>query len=547
MQLQDKKTQLQDIKTQLQDKKTQLQDIKTQLQDKKTQLQDIKTQLQARRESQHTTFDEYMRNCHVHLQQNFKLGEKAVFTKGYTRVEGNFYPKRILPWPAFDSLCQQHLKVIREAFTEKRLFPAEIVTQYQGYDIAERPATDKRTVVRFDNNVTSAITRVFHQLQKLPNICKKYQFSSIQFLNSPREYNNETKEFQLSDSDKELDDEELPPCIPTRLKKQVASKRIVQYRRIIPYENTFRIRADRHKSIAFVSDFEAAHKVAAEYVKEAVLKETLFAEVIRQTSSKKSRADVDKDRLRAEEHIATAMVQVFHYMVNSGTTYGRVTAAECSLFIYFDRDDPQTLYCHACVPGEDVGNLSAEGWHDEIHCTALAQTIAFLLLSLESDALQGALLDAFLKDVDNTASSSSKNPDFISTAAPASRRVPLRPSSSRPPESLDSINEIEDEPDAELPPVRAALESVKRKGGPPESSSDNNVPTSPLTRQYCTQACLLGLKQGFKLNNSCPNVLLHRNAAGGGACHPLVVENFHGLIHKRLRKELYRNCHQIKT
>src|SRR6478609_6105662 len=53
------------------------------------------------RKNRLTTLNEYLRNCHIHLQQNFKLADESLFTTGYTQVDGKVYPKRILPWTEF--------------------------------------------------------------------------------------------------------------------------------------------------------------------------------------------------------------------------------------------------------------------------------------------------------------------------------------------------------------------------------------------------------------------------------------------------------------
>ncbi|KFA65889.1 hypothetical protein S40285_09646, partial [Stachybotrys chlorohalonatus IBT 40285] len=50
------------------------------------------------RENRPTTLDEYLRSCHIHLQQNFKLADELLFTTGYTQVDGKVYPKRLRPW-----------------------------------------------------------------------------------------------------------------------------------------------------------------------------------------------------------------------------------------------------------------------------------------------------------------------------------------------------------------------------------------------------------------------------------------------------------------
>ncbi|CRK40194.1 hypothetical protein BN1708_008130, partial [Verticillium longisporum] len=51
-----------------------------------------------------------------------------------------------------------------------------------------------------------------------------------------------------------------------------------------------------------------------------------------------------------------------------------------------------------------------------------------------------------------------------------------------------------------------------RQGWTPDK--DTELSDSAPTRQYYTQACLLGLKRGRKLDNNCPNVLSYRTTKG---------------------------------
>ncbi|KAI1839529.1 hypothetical protein JX266_014259, partial [Neoarthrinium moseri] len=69
---------------------------------------------------------------------------------------------------------------------------------------------------------------------------------------------------------------------------------------------------------------------------------------------------------------------------------------ESLLLLHVDRADPQTLFCYPCVPSEDVGDASCEDWSEKRTYTAVAQLSSFCMLSLQSDALQGAVLDAAL-------------------------------------------------------------------------------------------------------------------------------------------------------
>ncbi|KAI1839868.1 hypothetical protein JX266_013925, partial [Neoarthrinium moseri] len=257
--------------------------------------------------------------------------------------------------------------------------------------------------------------------------------------------------------------------------------------------------------------------------------------------------------------------------------YGYVAAGESLLLLHVDRADPQTLFCYPCVPSEDVGDASCEDWAEKRTYTAVAQLSSFCMLSLQSDALQGAVLDAALgsakaalktwpepyegaaqfSSAEETGSSQAASsspleradPDFVSHESPIGRKVALRSRTTcRAPASphQDDKSEDEDEPEDGLPPPWTRPVE-KRKGGPSHSSSDSSseeeeTRQSAPTRQYCSQACLLGLKRNLPLDDGCPNVLAHRVAPGGSPRHPITAGEFTRLVSTQLRNNPYRGC-----
>ncbi|CAI6091435.1 unnamed protein product, partial [Clonostachys chloroleuca] len=493
------------------------------------------------RENQPTTLDEYLWNCHTYLYQNFKLADKSISSTGSTRVDGKFYPMWLRPWSKFaDSLRQQQFEVIKGACGNERLFNQQSTTRDIGRSISAKVAANESAVTYFEKVATEdPIIAIFKHLEGQEAIRTKYRFNDLRFSDNGREITRSNGGSQPA-NEEDLGDDRPERRLRTGPNKRVASEQRVKPRPTIPDGFGLRTRPGGDKSMAFVYDYKAAHKVAAEHVKLAVAKETLFMEVIEQLNSNKSTIGAELEQFRAEAQIAMALTQVFDYMVNYGVAYGYIAAGQSLLLVHFDRADPQTLYCHPCVPDEDVGETSVANWADNTIYTAVAQLSSLLLLSLESNALQGAILDAALESANaalarwpepyedaahflsaedtgsSLAPSSSplRGDEFTSTAAPTGRVVPLRSRSSCGNPALprrDNESDEEEEPEGRLPSSRTRLDLAKRKVGPSDSSSeeDAEIADSAPTRQYCSQACLLGLKKGWDMDNGCPNVLSH--------------------------------------
>ncbi|TWU70360.1 hypothetical protein ED733_000046 [Metarhizium rileyi] len=528
---------------------------KEQLTREKEQL--IREKEQLIRDNQKTTLHEYLRDCHNYLYKNFSVADNSACSTGFLEVNGKFYPKWLRPWAKFaDSLRQQQLEIIREAFEGERIFYCEGTTRDLATMMPDQPAGNEIAVSHFERAaVETPVSTILRHLERQEAVCARYEYSKLRFdyisrdvMGLGNEVTGENKWAELPES-------------------QQKSKP----RRTYPDGAGIRTRSDGDESVAFVYDFQAAHKIAAKYVKAAIAKETLFMEVVEQTNSIESTTDDEPEQFQAEAQIAMALTQVFDYMVNYGVAYGYVAAGESLLLLHMDRSEPQTLFCHPCVPNEDVGEVSVEDWADKMMYTAVAQLVSFSLLSLQYDPLQGILLEAALEragaalkkwpepyehpahlssaeDTESSvaASSSSRqgsDQDFTPDVAAPHRVVPLRSTSWKDPPlpSRNDESKEEDGPEGSLPRPRTRL--GKRQDGPSHSTcEEDETRQSAPTSHYCSQACMLGLKKGWDLDDGCPNVSLHRIQGDGGLRHPITAEKFTRLVGERLREDPYRDC-----
>ncbi|KAM6506299.1 hypothetical protein FSOLCH5_013289 [Fusarium solani] len=532
-----------------------------------------------RRKNRRTTLEEYLYNCHFHLYKKLALADKSKSSTGFTKVEGKYYPKWLRPWTSFtNTLRQDHFEAIRRVCGERRLFHQESTTRDLGTTIHRKQAGNENAVDHFEKlAVEDPVWGILRPIWDDEELCKEFRCMGLRFSNNIRDF------AQPSDGNL-VGEEDLSEERPERRRRTGPNKRVASEQRVKPPPTKpdgagVRTRLGGDESLAFVYDYKAAHKVALECLKPAVAKETLFMEVMERINSNKSLSDAElRGQDKAEELVAMALTQVFDYMVRYEVAYGYIAAGESLLFLHIDRADPQTLYCHPCVPDEDVGEAS----DDRVSYTAVAQLASFCLLSLRSEAFKGASLDAAsqkaeatlrkwrepyedaahllaIRDTDSPSASSSQasqsteGSEFTSNAVPAGREVSLRPRPSCRAAAVlrrDEEDEEDDEgPDGDLSRSRARTDASKRKEGPSSGSSegeeeDTEMSESAPARQYCTQACLLGLKRGWDLDGNCPNVLLHRTAEGGTR-HPINADEFARLVGERLRRNPYRDCEAL--
>ncbi|KHO11494.1 Peptidase S28 [Metarhizium robertsii ARSEF 23] len=178
-------------------------------------------------------------------------------------------------------------------------------------------------------------------------------------------------------------------------------------------------------------------------------------------------------------------------MITYGVSYGYVAAGKFYVFLYYDPTEPRTLYHHLCVPERVVRDAANEDdWSTHMSNTAVAQLASFCLQSLQSEAAEGPDLEA-------------------STQA-----------------------------------AKESLAIWGRQGYVSEDSETNTCVRRAYNKpakQYCTQACLLGLKTGRHLANNCPNVQFHR-AVGGNEQHAIDMAEFTRLVNEQLRRDPYDYC-----
>ncbi|KAM3509227.1 hypothetical protein MY11210_006410 [Beauveria gryllotalpidicola] len=507
---------------------------------------------QERRMHQKTTVEEYLYNCHFHLYQKLSLAHLSRCTTGNTSVQGKYYPKRLRRWHEFENTHRQrHFEAIKSACKGRRLFHQESTTRDIGSNMSQRRASNENDIDYFESfAVEDPVWEILRPLWDDEDLRTEYRCLQVDFSTNSRDV--------MAAQDFVEDSQERGRRI-----KPPSTK---------PDGWGIRIHPGGAESHAFAFVHKAAHKLPPEPVKNAVAKETLFMEVTQRICSGKVSNDVAREHEKTEEVIAMALTQVFDYMVRCEVAYGYVSSGKTLLLLHVDRADLQTLYCHACVPEQDVGAVpSGTLTDDTIMYTAVAQLASFVLLSLRSEALRGASLEgasqaaaatlkmwkepyedaASVLEMETTDSSCSSSQEtgsrYSSSVSPLHRKRTLRSRSSCKTTDLPREGDDEDEddrPDEEPTRHQPRVETNKRKDGPSSSSSEGEsteMSSSVPSREYCTQACLLGLKRSLDLDDNCPNVRLHRTAEGCSR-HPIDAEAFARLMCQQLRQDPYHKC-----
>ncbi|KAM3552241.1 hypothetical protein MY1884_003652 [Beauveria asiatica] len=501
-----------------------------------------------RRKSQKTTLAEYLYNCHFDLYQKLRLAGPSESSTGLaTSVDGKYYPRWLRPWQAFtDNGRREHFDDIIRICGERRLFQQESTTRDNGINFERKKAGYENAIDHFEKTAVEDPTwMILEPVWADRELRQKYQITDLTFINGIRNF-------------KDLNEDIEAETKTGRGKQQ-------------PDGGGIRTGIDENESPAFMYDYKAAHKFAVEDLEAALEKETLFMDVYEWAQTEQYKTDSTlRTKEREAARIAMALIQVFNYMLWYGVGYGYVAAGKSLVLLYYDRAEPLVLRWHLCVPDKMVIRPTAELHVEQMSQTAVAQLASFCLLSLRSQALTGRPLkeamnqaEGILKkwkreaytdpvtpqesdDTDSSSSMPSRGTDksFACDASPVARKYPLRSKSCKDSTAPLKSRDEDEEGGAEgYQRQHGAGTSVNKgeKDSSRKSKERGTEGSAPApTKQYCTQACLLGLKLGRELDSRCPNVLYH--GVGGNTRHPIDAQELTELMSEQLRQDPYGSC-----
>ncbi|ATY66590.1 hypothetical protein A9K55_001137 [Cordyceps militaris] len=502
-----------------------------------------------RRKNRKTTLAEYLYNCHFDLYQKLRLAGPSESSTGLaTSVDGKYYPRWLRPWHAFtDSQRHEHFDDVIRTCGERRLFQQESTTRDNGINFERKKAGYENAIDHFEKTAVEDPTwMILEPVWADRELRQKYQITDLTFINGIRNF-------------KDLN-EDIGAEIKTGRGKQQ------------PDGGGIRTGIDGNESPAFMYDYKAAHKFAVEDLQAVLESQTLFTDVYEWAQTDQYKKDSTlRTKEREAARIAMALIQVFNYMLWYGVGYGYVAAGKSLVLLYYARAEPLVLRWHLCVPDKMVIRPTAELHVEQVSHTAVAQLASFCLLSLRSQALKGRPLkeamdqaEGMLKkwkreaytdpvtpqesdDTDSSSSMPSRGTDksFAYDESPVARKYPLRSKSSCKDSTapLESRDEDEEGGAEGYQRQRGAGASVNKgeKDSSRKSKDKGSEGSAPApTKQYCTQACLLGLKLGRELDSRCPNVLYH--GVGCNTRHPIDAQEFTKLMSEQLRQDPYGSC-----
>ncbi|KAK2809105.1 hypothetical protein FQN50_004159 [Emmonsiellopsis sp. PD_5] len=282
---------------------------------------------------------------------------------------------------------------------------------------------------------------------------------------------------------------------------------------------------------AIAIEYKAPHKLTRAEMAMGLLKEIRPAQdVINQES--------DDVEFCCRRLVAAVITQLFSYMVRKGVRYGYVCTGEAFIFVHIP-DDPSSVRCALCIPDLDV-----QGTDDsDIRLTAVAQVLAFTVIALKSPPVPQQWCD----DVSRLDVWPVEYSEILAQTPPAARpkhtspayrgrrprdlpslTMSLRSGGCRPPKRDRRPTSSPSPSPPSSPSLAPSRPARTGRGGSVQSGKSREAPGGKISRTrqtsnvieppaiksrpYCSQKCLLALRDRGSLDSLCPNYHDHRKS-----------------------------------
>ncbi|KAJ5131213.1 uncharacterized protein N7515_007252 [Penicillium bovifimosum] len=517
---------------------------------------------QAEDQVKRTTFVELLRHCHDLLSRLLQVGSLSSSTTGTIPLpKGKYCPTRLEQW--VDCAAQQQdiydsvRRYLQPEENPPRIFPSR--ERLKGHLISFPQLITSETDIQFYERIAvdSYVRAVIMELCKIP---------------AARE------EFGLGD---EVWFDRVPN-VPSGNEMGMNNSSNTAHSR--PDQSFIHRVDDRAATLLTKVEYVPPRKLTLEDLRVGLGDMDLWEKMVR--ANKVLNNDADRSVYKAQRLVCSAIVHEYHVMIQKGLEYSYLTTGNALVLLWVPREKPSTLHYHLCVPNQEVDGRDGDLPQPN---TSIARVLCLCLMSFRSRQrgqewrtlycselhtwktnsdrthanvpteklprnLPSDITDHVSPESDPTSPEDDKSSSPIESPTTPARRVPTRSQGNcaplDPKDRMGSADSSGSESDPAAPAQDPAAAARKRGYSQVEHSPSQRLsPRNPVERQYelsrrrdaqfCTQRCLLGLQKGGPLDDSCPNVDLHRQG-GNGTEHSISTVELISLLKQQMDEDIDR-------
>ncbi|KAJ5550879.1 hypothetical protein N7461_005577 [Penicillium sp. DV-2018c] len=279
-------------------------------------------------------------------------------------------------------------------------------------------------------------------------------------------------------------------------------------------------------------EYGSPRKLSLEVLRMGLSDIDLWKEVIR--ADKMFVNEADRSVYNAQRLVCAALVQQYHVMIEQGLEYSYLTTGITRVLLWVPREKPSTLYYHLCVPNEQVDGQDGDLAQPN---TSIARVLCLCLMSLRSRQRDQEWRNWHRSTLHTTETDF----DHSDSNAATEELQPNQPS--------NGADYVSPESDSNSLTSQTALAVAEQKRGYSQQPSQPSPHQNEIDRQndisqrrnaqFCTQRCLRGLRKGGPMDNSCPNVDLHRRG-GNRDQHSINAVEFISLLKQQMDEDIDR-------
>lgn len=476
-------------------------------------------QRQAEQRMRNTTLAEYLDACHTHLSMPLTVAHASRSTKGTIPTpHGKYCPSRLEHWADFAVQQAEMYKIVLRYLQPARadaprLFSPVVALDDLGRSLRRNPISSEKDLEFIEQSGKDRhVQDVVSALCSIPAACKELRLGhGLRFDNHANALDDEAAEARETD---------------------------VKSGRMQPDQFCVNRLDDSTSTLLMTVEYKPPHKLSVENLCAGLRPMDFWDEVVNSETVPTETAE--KLTYNAMRLTGAALVQEYHVMIQEGLAYSYISTGIALVFLYVPEDEPSRLYYHLCVPNKDVPSAGDESHHYPL--TAVARLLCFTLMccatSLRSNAWRNEakkIIRVWATDFEHARSQIPE--EQLNQTPPGSEYVPSSPigspdggirrrsTRSHPvctPSPCDSTApgdaSTSSESDSNATAHHRKRNHSQVASSPPQPSAQRPTTSQPgggghtrrMSSSYCTQRCLLGLRDGGALDFGCPNVSDHR-------------------------------------
>ncbi|KAF5017081.1 hypothetical protein F66182_11041 [Fusarium sp. NRRL 66182] len=471
--------------------------------------QEAELRRQAEIQTRPTAFQEFVQACHELFSQQIEVGTPTKSTKGHIPAPtGKYCPTRLRLWSECPSQQREIYNTVCDYLQPAGREPARLFAS-----LAELHGLSRRfsrRVLRSEKDLESyerfAVEDHVHDI--LAELCKIPAAQERFRLGNGIAFDNHT---HTLDDPEDADEEVLDFSSSRR-----------------PRADQFCIhRVDGTTNILLTTvEYKPPHKLSVENLRKGLRPMEFWKEVVN-----RNEIPVEKNAkliYNAEQLANSVVAQEYHVMIQEGLEYSYITNGLALVLLRVPYHDPSTLYYYPSTSNDNCFDHTRSQIPDE--------------------ELQEAPPDSEYPSSEFTGSEYLPSSPLESTSGQA-RRISSRSRGTCVDPEI-SRTEPMDSSDSDMNPAAHGRKrgfsqimsspSSQRSATRPADSTPPGDPRQQHTTRFCTQRCLLGLQQKATLDDSCPNVHLHRH--GHSNRHRIDTNTLVQLLKDQLDRDLDHSC-----